>query len=325
MSTGPGLPNAAWPLLAVLLLASCAESRQDFAVGTLERDRLELVADNAEPIVAVLVAEGDEVAANALLLRQDTARLDARLARARAERDQALARLEEAEHGPRAQDIAQARARLAAAESNVGTARRELERERELIAQGFASRNRVDQLQGVYDGALAAREEARAALDELLEGSRSEVIDQARHAARAAAATVTELEVSVERAAVHAPLSGTVEVLPFEVGERPQPGQMVAALLTGAYYARVHVPQPLRTGLQVGDPAAVRIDGHAQDYRGTLRWIAHEAAFTPYYALTQHDRSRLSYLAEVVLETSAPLPVGVPVEVRFPAAHGASQ
>jgi HlyD family secretion protein len=50
-----------------------------------------------------------------------------------------------------------------------------------------------------------------------------------------------------------------------------------------------------------------------------VRELAHEAAFTPYYALTQHDRGRLSYLAEV--EISGPgaddLPTGVPVEVRF--------
>jgi hypothetical protein len=36
--------------------------------------------------------------------------------------------------------------------------------------------------------------------------------------------------------------------------------------------------------------------------RGTVRYVSAEATFTPYYSLTQRDRSRLSYLAEVVLD-----------------------
>ena len=62
----------------------------------------------------------------------------------------------------------------------------------------------------------------------------------------------------------------------------------------------------------------IRIDGHERDYRGRIRWISSEAAFTPFYALTQHDRSRLAYLAEIDLQEDVELPNGVPVEVRFP-------
>ena len=50
----------------------------------------------------------------------------------------------------------------------------------------------------------------------------------------------------------------------------------------------------------------------------TIRWISSEAAFTPYFALTQHDRSRLSYLAEIDLTDGGDLPAGIPVEARFP-------
>ena len=42
--------------------------------------------------------------------------------------------------------------------------------------------------------------------------------------------------------------------------------------------------------------------------------------FTPCFALNQHDRSRLSYLAEVELDVDdqQELPIGIPVEVTFP-------
>jgi len=51
---------------------------------------------------------------------------------------------------------------------------------------------------------------------------------------------------------------------------------------------------------------------------GTVRWVSADASFTPYFALTEHDRSRLSYLAEVDLPGASHLPSGVPLQVDFP-------
>lgn len=315
--------QVAWAgLSAVMLLTGCGPDTPPFAVGTLERDRIEIAADSAEPITAVEVTEGDRVEAGTLLVVQDPARLAARLAAARARRQEAAARLLEARTGPRSQDIRRAEARVAGAQSAVATARAELEREQALVAEKFGSASLLDVLQGRYEQALAARAEAAAALDELQEGSRSEVIDQAREALAAAEAQERELEVSVDRTRVSAPVDGVVEALPLETGERPQAGQPVAVLRALApTYARVYVPEPLRTRLTTGSPAQVALDGVEQRWAGRVRWIATEAAFTPYYALTQRDRSRLAYLAEVDLTAAeaAGLPVGVPVQVYFPA------
>ena len=52
--------------------------------------------------------------------------------------------------------------------------------------------------------------------------------------------------------------------------------------------------------------------------RGTVRYVSAEAAFTPYYALTQKDRSRLAYLAEITLDDAVALPAGLPVQVFVP-------
>ncbi len=311
-----------WAAAAVLVsVAGCGADGPLYAVGTLERDRIDLAADSSEPIVAIPVTEGDRVKAGDLLLRQDADRAEAQLAQARAARDRAAAGLEQAVAGARAEQIAQARARLAAAESAVTTSRQELEREKSLTNRDFVAKNRLDQLQGAYDAAVARRREARAALDEFEAGTRREVVQQARDALAGAAARVRELEIRVRRTEVTAPVDGVVEALPLELGERPQPGRTVAVMRAASpTYARVHVPEPLRTRLAPGAPAEVRLDGRHEPLRGRLRWIATEAAFTPYYALTQRDRSRLSYAAEVVLTDRGAddLPVGIPVEVRFP-------
>ncbi len=314
--------RAAAGILAVGLmavLAGCDRDDLDYAVGTIERYRIDLAADSAEPVVALHVVEGDAVEVGSTLLQQDPQRLEIALTRAQAEEAVALARLREAEAGPRVQEIEAARARQESARARLVTAEAELARQKSLVARDYASESNVNILQGEVDAARASLEEAAARLSELLEGTRPEQVDQARAAYAASRARVAELRFDMGRTTIRSPVKGVVESLPFRVGERPLRGQTVMVLLSSERtFARVHIPEPLRTRLHLGDPASIRIDGHAADYAGRIRWISSEAAFTPYFALTQYDRSRLAYLAEIDLLDEVSLPNGVPVEVRFP-------
>ena len=306
-------------LLFLFAAAGCDRDDLDYAVGTIERYRIDLVADSGEPVVALYVAEGDAVEVGAPLLEQDAQRLTIALVRARAEEALALARLREAEAGPRAQEIEAARAQLASARARMSTAEAELNRQKSLASRSYASRSQVNILQGEVDAARAGVEEAAARLAELEEGTRSERVDQARAAYAASQAKVSELEFDIARAVIRAPVDGVVETLFFRVGERPARGQTVMTVLSSERtFARVHIPQPLRTHLQTGDRARLRVDGYESDFDGRIRWISSEAAFTPYFALTQYDRSRLAYLAEIDLPGDTALPNGVPVEARFP-------
>jgi HlyD family secretion protein len=86
------------------------------------------------------------------------------------------------------------------------------------------------------------------------------------------------------------------------------------------------VPESLRARFVPGRDVFVTVDGVPGTLTGTVRYVSAEASFTPYYALTQKDRTRLSYLAEITLEESraADLPVGVPVQVTLPDATAES-
>ncbi len=88
-------------------------------VGTLERDRLELVADARERIVEVLVSEGDVVEAGDVLMRLDRSLYDSDLLQARATWDRAEQRLAELIRGPRREQIETARAELEALETTL--------------------------------------------------------------------------------------------------------------------------------------------------------------------------------------------------------------
>ena len=77
--------------LAVLAIATAAllggcEASDDAerVVGELTSDRVELVAEFAEPVVELLVTEGESVTAGQVLMRQDSTRAKARLAEAEA-------------------------------------------------------------------------------------------------------------------------------------------------------------------------------------------------------------------------------------------------
>ena len=307
-------------VILVLSITACEDPSQLRLLGTMERDRIQLVADSNEPITRVLVREGDAVDTDAILVQQDQTRAEIALTKARADEAAALSTLSEAEAGPRSQEISKARARLQAAKSATRTARVELDRDIRLIERNLVSQNSLDLSQGKYDEAAARQSETQAALEELLAGTRSEIIDQTRAMHAAATANVEDLTVSLSRTSVRAPIAGTIEALPFRIGERPPVGATVAVLLaTGRTYARVHVSEPLRANLSVGAAADIWMDGRDRAITGRLRWISADAAFTPYFALSQHDRSRLSYLAEIdVIDDDQTLPVGVPVEVSFP-------
>jgi len=307
-------------LVPAILLACGGDTSFPPSVGTLERDRVDLVAETDDPILEIAVREGDLVSVGDLLVRLDPARLAAGVAQAEAFRNEAAARLAETVRGPRSERITEARARLAGARSAAVTAERELERVQALAAVDVTSRSRLDEMRTRRDSARAQRDEARAALGAMLEGSTVEELDRAQNALAAADAALMGARIGLQRLEVRAPTAGRIDALPYEAGERPRPGATVAVLLVGnAPYARVHVPEAVRVHLALHARARIEVEGLNGSFAGRLRRISHDAVFTPYFALTEHDRGRLSYLAEVELteERARELPNGVPVEVYF--------
>jgi HlyD family secretion protein len=316
-------------LLPVVLLGACGGGEDDgLALGTLERDRIELTAEAHEPIVAMAVTEGQRVATGAVLVRLDDASVAKQLASARANVSAARNRLTELTRGPRSEQILEARARLEGAEAALASEGREYQRLSELLERRLISQSALDRQLAARDRAAAAQKETRAQLTLLLKGTRIEELDQARDALEQAQAVLEQLEITEHRLTVRAPRPGVIEALPFELGERPPAGAPVAIMLAdGETYARVYLPATLRARVQAGSSAEIRVDGTAEALAGRVRYVATEAAFTPYYALTQEDRGRLSYLAEVTLTdaSAARLPAGVPVEVTFPRAAQTAQ
>ena len=301
-----------------LSLVACEEDIP-MAVGQLESDRVELIAESNEPITRIDVSEGDWVTERDLILQQQVTRLDLRIAEAQSNIARIEAQLLEQVNGPRVETIAATRANLQEAIVERDFRVRDLDRLTGLRAQNLTSVESVDTAEMMLDSSRARIEAIRAQLAELEAGTREEQIAQTQASLAQAQAQLHSLEFDRSRLSVNAPVSGQIDSLPFEIGERPRVGDVVAVLLSGDQpYARVYVPEPQRVSLQIGDVLDVHVDGLETALAGTVRRIAADPTFTPYFALTERDRSRLSYVAEITLPDRAQrLPEGVPVQVLF--------
>jgi HlyD family secretion protein len=305
-------------IVGALLLSGCDNSEDaSIVVGELVSDRVELAAEAAEPIVEILVAEGEVVTAGHLLLRQDSTRALARVTEAEAVLGQAKARLDELVRGPRSEMISAARANVAGATDELEFRESDYARVTNVHAQKLASPELLDRAKAALDAANAALEFQRARLQELLSGTTIEELAQAEHAVKQAAARRELLMVDTARHEIRAPVDGVVDSRLFEVGERPIPGQAVMVMLAGKQpYARVYIPEHLRVKVMPGAEVSIFVDGLDATLSGHVRWVSSEAAFTPYYALTERDRGHLTYRAKIdTAEQRLRLPDGVPVQV----------
>lgn len=316
------------PLLASLSLLACQSSDDAVRmVGQMESDRVELSATFAEPITSRLVVEGQLVKKGDVIIQQAPDRALARVREAEATVAQNQARLAELTRGPRKEQIVAAQATVDGAIQELQFRRIELDRVKALLDRKLSSPDDLDRAQAALDGAAADLDFNRARLAELLTGTTIEELDQAQAALRRADAQLDGLQIDLDRLTTVAPVDGLVDRFLFEPGERPMSGQPMAIMLSGEQpYARIYVPAALRASVSPGTKVWVLADGIEQPIKGTFRWVASEAAFTPYFALTKHDRGRLTYLAKIDIDVDgARLPDGIPVEVELASAGGSAE
>lgn len=309
-----------WLVPALLVaLTACDKTEESYMVGTLERDRVEVSVESNEPIIAIHVTDGQMLKAGDLILEQDPARLERILAQQIALRNQSAARLAELERGPRTEIIEEARALLESAKASAKNAAANQVRAQNMSDRNLSNQSTLDLAITRAKTTAAAEQAASDSLSRLLNGTTIEELDQAIATLDAAEAGITRIQLDIERLKIYAPLDGMLDKRLYQLGERPQPGATIGVILDASRtYARIYVPEPLRSTVQPGKQLDVRIDGVDQTISGTVRWVSADASFTPYFALTEHDRSRLSYLAEVDIPEASSMPSGVPLEVDFP-------
>ncbi|MBM7071880.1 HlyD family efflux transporter periplasmic adaptor subunit [Shewanella sp. 202IG2-18] len=303
-------------LILVVFLCACSK-QSDQALGTLERDRITFSATGNEIIRQLPFHEGAQVKVGDVLVKLDTKHQNAITAQAHANVAKATAVLAKLTNGERPEDIAVASANVQQAKAKDIEVEKRYRRVLDLFQRKLTSRSELDSVKANRDTARAGLRSAQEALTKLTRGARLEDIEQAKAELDAAQA---QRDLESQRLAdltVVATRNGVLDSLPYKRGERvPLNGIVAVVLADNAPYARVYIPASKRLNFTIGKQVVVNVDGVKQPYLGTVRKVSDEPAFTPYYALTEQQRSHLVYLAEITLpEAAERLPSGVPVQI----------
>ncbi|WP_260260695.1 HlyD family secretion protein [Vibrio intestinalis] len=304
-------------LTFISILSGCNSNETAKALGTLERDRVTFTATSNEIIRELPVLEGSAVTQGQVLVKLDSKSQQAMLAQAIASQAKADAYLLKLTNGERPEDIAAAAARVKLAEAQLTEAQKNYQRKAELVNKKLISQSEKDTALAGRDSARAELESANEEFSKLTAGARPEDIEQAKAELAAAKAEISLQQQKLDELTIVATRDGILDNLPYNLGERVPTNAIVAVVQASRIpYARVYVPATYRVNFVPGKAVKVHVDGVEQPYSGTVRWVATEPSFTPYYALTEEERSRLMYLAEVDLEDSAvKLPSGIPAQV----------
>ena len=319
MSTKASFFNPVCIFLLAALIIGC-EQQAHVALGTLEWDQVHGRAVASQPIVELLVKEGDTVKRGQPLLRLDSSLQVAEVARLSANALESEWRYKQMQAGYRSEEIASSIAAAEAAKINRETRQTEYDREKSLFASNASSARALDDLSNALAQAKAEERSKDQRRQMMESGYRAEEIAQAKAALDAAQAALTRAEERLKLYTVEAERDGVLDSLPFKLGDKPPQGAVVSTVLAGQFpWARVYVPQPWLSRMKPGDVVDILVDGRTEPLPGAIRHISANASYTPYYTLSEEDRSRLSFVTEVDLieDSSTTLPLGIPVRMKL--------
>jgi len=263
-------------------------------------------------ITQLLLKEGDTVKANQLLAVLDPGELQQEEAFYTASAEGASSQVQESAAALRFQErqvgdqISQAEANLAAAESQRTAAQAELDNARlsfdradKMLKEGVVSQEQLDQARTAYQVAQSKI----ASLEKQIDAQRSAValartnadqvsirrsqLQGTQKQQAAAAAQRAKAGVRLAYAELHAPIDGVIDVLAARVGEVVTPGQPVVTLINpDDLWVRANVEETYIDRVRIGDKLTVRLPS-GEEREGTVFYRGVEAAFA-----TQRDVSR---------------------------------
>jgi len=251
------------------------------------RHRIEVSSKISGRVEEILIERGDTVRIGQVLARLDDRELRAQLAQARASKQAAEARLNEALAGSRPQEIERAQATLQQGEATRRTTELSLERARELNKKGVLSQQALDDAQNAFDVAAAQVEISRRNLELARIGPRREQIELAKAQLSEAQAAVRWLEEMLDNSIIRAPASGTILERLIEKGEMVTTGFVSgrgakAALVSIADLNDLEVELDISEAeisrVRLEQPCIVSPDAYPERrYDGRVREIAPEA------------------------------------------------
>ena len=249
--------------------------------------RIEVAAKVIGKVKWIGVDKGDRVREGQVLVRLEDDEYQAQLLQAKGQLANLQAKLEEAEHGSRPEEIAQALANLNAARIDMENARISLERDRRLAGEKLTPQQAVDDAQARYDGAVHKVDSLQKAYDLVRLGPRQEEIAALHGAVDQARGAVAYAETNLDNTVIRAPSSGTIlerEVEKGEfvttsfVGDRGAKGYVVSLADLNDLEVELDISQNDFAKLHSGQQGIVTTDAFPdRKYGGFIKEISPEA------------------------------------------------
>jgi len=230
-------------------------------------------------VTAVLVKEGDTVAAGQVLARLETAELLAQVQQSEAGLQAAQARLRMLEQGARPQERAQVEGAVALAKANYDSARANLARMQMLYEAGAIGKAQLDAAQLQVEAARQQYDAARSQWSMMETGPRAEELDMARAQVAQAQAGVAFARLQAANATITSPLAGTVTRRFVEQGVLLSvSGQVARVAQIDSVYVVLDVSETDLGAVHVGQSVALRMDAYPdKPFTGMVREIGQAA------------------------------------------------
>lgn len=269
--------------------------------GRIEATEIDVAAKLAGRIAEIFVREGDFVKAGDPLAKMDTAVLEAQLREARAHLQQTLVNVETARSQvtQRESEKATAEAVVAQREAELVAARQKFGRAQELVKQGWATRQRLDDDRAAFESAQAAVSAAKAQVassEAALATAKSQVL-QREAEVEAARATIERIEADINDSVLRAPRDGRVQFRIAQPGEVVQAGGRILNMvdLTDVYMT-FFLPTAQAGRVAIGAEARIVVDAAPQYViPAKISFVSDVAQFTPKEVETTEEREKLMF------------------------------
>ncbi len=297
-----------------------AEDRLLHLYGNVDMRQVQLNFQASGRIFAIHVREGDRVRKGQLLAEIDPVRYRLRVRQLEGELAALEQELKRLEAGTRPEEIARARARVAAAEARLRDATLTYNRLARLVKVNVGSQQDVDNARAAMEVAAHTLEADRKELELAVAGPRREDIEAARARVRAGRAALEYARQELADTRLLAPADGILRNRILEPGDMVSPAQPVLTLaLTDPVWIRAYCPETMLGRIAPGMAAEIRADSYpGKVYRGWLGYISPVAEFTPKNVETPELRTRLVYQVRVfACDPQGELRLGMPATVTI--------
>jgi len=249
--------------------------------------KIEVAAKVIGRVKWIGVDKGDRVREGEVIVRLEDDDYQAQLMQAKGQLANLQAKLDEAVHGSRPEEVAQALANLNSAKADLENARVTLDRARGLVKENVAPRQQLDDAQARYDGAVHKVTALEKTWELLKLGPRQEEIDSLRGQVEQAKGAVAYAETNLDDTVIRAPVTGTILERAVEkgefvttsfVGDRGAKGYVVSLADLNDLEVELDINQNDFSKLHSGQHGSVTTDAFPdRRYGGFIKEISPEA------------------------------------------------